>query len=978
MSTNLSPIKNVHRTCGRILLGLVIAVFFGLASADEYLTPPLQERESIHVVSDNNFPPYLFLNSEGKAEGFLVDLWQLWEEKSGIKVKLTATNWSEAQAMIKDGRADVIDMIFKTRSREPLYEFSKSYAESPVGIFSHKSIGGITDTQAIKGFQIGVQEGDACIEKLAEFGIQTLRLFPNYREMIQAAAAQEIKLFCIDEYPGNYYLYQMELHDDFVKSFELYQGQFHQAVLKGDSETLRLVETWMQTISAKERKQLNDKWFGSSLRSERYTKYFGLGILGTLTLGAILAIWNFMLRLRVADKTAALEAAMHDLRLANETSLEANEKLSATLNGIPDLLFKFDLSGNYLDVFASREYLLAAPKESLIGRNVRDILPPDSAQTVIDSIAHAANTGSDFGRVVNIKRKDKEHWFELSTTRKESRSGDEPNFLMLSRNISERRKAEQMQIEAKEAALLAERDKMFRQLFDAAPVALAFLKGNLIDSVNKCFVDLFGYEASEVPTLDDWWPLAYPDPEYREWVRQRWAGAMLRAQETNGTIESLDYQVRTKSGSVLTLLIGGQMIGDDTIITLTDISELKRIESDLVTAKNTADDASAAKSTFLANMSHEIRTPMNAVIGMTELCLQTELNDRQRNFVEKIKSSATALLHVINDILDFSKIEAGKMQVEKIPFELESVFDQLGAVLALRAEAEGVELIFDVCDESAPRLIGDPLRLGQVLTNLVSNALKFSDGGSVRVSAIQRELTDKNVTLQFSVEDQGIGMTAEQADKLFAPFVQADVSTTRRYGGTGLGLAISSHLVGLMNGRIWVESQPNKGSTFYFTASFSTPSDAASSRSGIAEFAHRLGEHADRPVLVIDDNAIARAVLARKIEQLGFRAFQASSAEEAVNCLTEHSAEKYLCCFVDWRMPHLDGIQTIRLLRNLFASLVSRHVPPMILVSAFSHDDELSLASDEIDGLLAKPITARHVYVELARCLGVFDPIFLS
>ena len=752
----------------------------------------------------------------------------------------------------------------------------------------------------------------------------------------------------------------------------LYQGRFHRAARKGDSEILRLVDSWMAEITEAEQKALHDKWFGARLGGAPYAKYLGIGLLGVLALGAMLGLWNLMLHRRVAAKTAALEQALAEVRKANEASQESNERLSATLDGIPDLLFKFDRDGTYLDVFASQEYLLMAPKETLLGRNVRDVLPEAAARTVMQAIETAAENGSDYGRTMHFIREGEDYWFELSTTRKKTNTLEAPRFLMLSHNITQRRKSEIALANAKEATLLAERDKIFRQLFDAAPVAISYSKGEFIDSLNQRFLDLFGYRQDEIATLNSWWVQAYPDPVYREEARLRWADAVKCAQQGNGTIESLDYRVTTKDGKELTLLIGGQLIDDGVIVTLTDITELKQVERELMVAKEAADAANAAKSLFLANMSHEIRTPMNAVIGMTELCLRSGLNERQRNYVSKIQGASAALLHVINDILDFSKIEAGKMQMESIPFEIEAVFEQLSAVLALSAEEQGVELILDVTDDIPSVLIGDPLRLGQVLTNLANNALKFSAGGTVRISVETVKQGNAAVTLQFCVADEGIGMTAEQVETLFQPFSQADASTTRRFGGTGLGLAISRHLVAMMQGEIWVNSQPNTGSTFYFTATFSPSADA--SRSGIAELADRLGEHADRPVLVVDDNLLARSLLAKKIEQLGFRTHSAGNAEEALNCVAEHGGENYLCCFVDWRMPDVDGLTTIRLLRKLFSYQEAQQIPPMILVTAYSHHEELQAVGQEIDSLLAKPITARHLYVELARCLGVFAP----
>jgi len=395
-----------------------------------------------------------------------------------------------------------------------------------------------------------------------------------------------------------------------------------------------------------------------------------------------------------------------------------------------------------------------------------------------------------------------------------------------------------------------------------------------------------------------------------------------------------------------------------------DISGIKSVAEEMEKAKETAERANQSKGEFLANMSHEIRTPINAIVGMANLCLKTELNQKQKRYIKVIDSSSQALLGVINDILDFSKIDAGKLTVERIPFDLQDVLTSLADMFAYRAYDKDLEFIINLPANIPTRLIGDPLRLNQVLVNLISNAIKFTEDGEINVAVNLLDSSKDNVLLRISVTDTGIGMDEEQRANLFKAFTQADTSTTRKYGGTGLGLAISRRLILLMGGDIGVTSAAGQGSTFYIEVELPLQKEQDNSH-----HQYLLQKLSGVRILAIDDNLSTREMLYEMLRSYQVDVKVCRTAEQALQVFQQSVEEDnpYQLVLVDWRLPGMDGLEFCQTITERYAD----EIRPKLTLATGYYAEELSEKAKQagVNDIISKPFTASTLGRSLASTL---------
>jgi len=632
----------------------------------------------------------------------------------------------------------------------------------------------------------------------------------------------------------------------------------------------------------------------------------------------------------------------------------SDDELRLLIAGVKDYaIVMLDPDGNVVSWNEGAVSIMGYSAEEIRGCHCAKFYTPDAVLqgTPARALALAIESGRIEEEGLRVRKDGSQFTAHVVTSPLFDENGKIRGFGKVMRNITARKKAE------------SDTNALLRTIHLHSIVSVADRAGRIVD-VNDTFCAISGYSRQEL--LGQTHHIINSGLHSPQFWTDMWqniaSGKSWRGEICN----------RSKQGSLYWVdsIIVPFMDDDGRPIKFlsirNDITAAKQQEQLLREETEKATVANSAKSEFLANMSHEIRTPMNAIIGMTRLALRKNPGAGQLNYLNKIDNAAHSLLGIVNDILDYSKIEAGKMDLEQIAFSLDEVLNNLDDIVREKAEHKGIEIAFCMTDETPHFLKGDPLRLGQILINLVNNAIKFTEEGRVIVEVKVEEGGGDTRKLTFSVADTGIGMTSEQVSNLFQSFNQADTSITRKYGGTGLGLAISKQLCELMQGTLSVESQPNKGSTFYFTAVFGVATEGLPLYAGA-----RRRDLIKKSILIVDDSENARDMLIAMLKANGLVARAVPSGEEALAAIkgASEAGTPFDLVLMDWRMPGIDGIEASRRIKAL---RTTSRIPAVLMVSAFEREEAMSgVASRELDGFLLKPVNESLLIDTIAGIFGV-------
>ena len=905
--------------CTLIYLVLLFPVTAGAVEFTPEEKAFITSTPDIRVAMMPDFSPFSYIIQDA-IDGFEHDLLALLSQRTGLTFTKRLGNWNSNLTAFKAKKLDMIASISYKKEREAFTLFTKPYYEIPIMIFVRDDFGEYHGLDSLTGKKVGVLKDIFYSKELEKMGTMKLMVYETYDEITKALVFGKIDAL-IQNLPNINHLIKKHVYTNLKLAAELQLPGINREDLRfgirPDRPLLRsIVQKGLDSISEEEKEGLANLWIGGAQNRSasliRFSTEEGAYLVEKKSITmCVNPDWEPYERINEQEKHEGL-AAEYMQRIAQkigkpftllrtQTWQETLEKAKAGKCDIVSFLEPTPDCEAFLN-FTSPIY--EEPEVIIVKNDVSYLGGLNALKGKAVGVLKGSGTA---GIVRNAYPEIRVVDVESHTKAMQMVSGGELNAAICP---------------LVGAAYLIAKER----LFDIKIIGETGLKNRYGIGVNKKDVILQGIMEKAVQSLSD---------DEVEEISNKWLSVRME----KGT----DYRLIWKIMAGVALILMGGIYWN---------RKLSHINMQLSAAKKKAEEATATKSTFLANMSHEIRTPMNAITGMIYLMKQTRLDSSQIGYVHKIENSANSLLGLINDILDFSKIEAGKLAIEEIDFDLHTVIDNVTTLVELKANENGLEFVVSYDQGMNMALHGDPLRLGQVLTNLANNAVKFTQTGEVGIYITRLE-QDR---YRFKVSDTGIGMTPEQQSRLFQSFSQADAGTTRKYGGTGLGLAISKQLVEMMAGRIWVESVAGRGSTFTFEVTLGEQESKPET----------LRQFPDKKVLIVDDTPSWQKILTRLLKGFNISVTTANSGEEAISMLCQQK-QAFDLVLMDWKMPGLDGIETTKKIREQCQLLPLT----IIMVSAYRQESLVNAAKEQgIEIFLQKPVNPSLLYTVIMEAFG--------
>ena len=947
----LSRVHKIYKIC-LTFVGIIVFIlgFDGRCFAETL--------NSLTVVMDDNYPPYSFKNAEGRLVGILPNLWQLWEAHTGIKVEIVGTCWSNAQKMLNEGKADVIDGIFRTPEREEIYAFSKAYAEIPVGIYHVREITGLADVSCLHGFVVAVKRGDASIDKLKENGINSLIFYPSYEAIIRDAKNGNVKVFCMDDPPANYYLNKYGIADKFRRAFTLYKGSFHRAVLKRNVNILGSIEQGFASIRKSDIDMIYKKWMGTHVVSRRFVKH-GIYILSALlvVVGCVV-LWNLSLSKMVKNRTLELKRALEEVK-------KQQDFLKTTLYSIGEGVVIVGPDNRILHMNEVAERLTGWKEYEAKGRDLSEVFKVVDEKTG-DDITHfftaffhsESKLQSDHMLLIS-KSGEK---YPILCSRSPIRHGQSSNgtqgiVLVFRDQTGEREKRREL-------------ERAYMQLnvaLEGADLVLAniYLPDKTLNTSRK-FMELIGMSESEfLPSLSFVEDLIHP--EDRDRVVSRFH------EHLSGKIDFFEerFKLCHKRGHFIPVHARGRVIewdehGEPSWFSgvIMDISEWTSMSEKLKTMERQL--AQAAKLEALGRLAggiaHDFNNVLQVIFSQSELALlEVDSKSHVAERIKEIRKIADKAANITRQLLAFAKKQEAEPRVLNV-----NNYIRNSAKIFEKFVGENTNLRIELSSDEWEIFI-DPAQLDQILLNLLVNAKDaLQNGGTIWIRTENAVVNESdglgesyNISqgeyVKLSVEDDGCGMTEEILERIFEPFF-----TTKGDKGSGLGLSTVYGIVKQNNGYIFVDSKVGSGTRVDIYFPRYVPNRQES---------RKLFEHSDengfvnsqaRTILLVEDEDLILSLLTELLEQGGYKVHAFSLPDEAIEFVRSQLSETIDLLITDVVMPRMSGCQLLRELRKLCPSV------KCLFISAYP-DDVIKQNGYEGDCLfLRKPFTRKELFEKLS------------